>query len=213
MTKITDPLSNETDFEYDDNGNLTKSTNAANIATDYFYDDQNRHTKVTTPSGGSTHTISVYNKLDQITSITDAESNVIDFAYDHVGRLIEQEDAIDAVAYGYDSFGNLWTTTDGLTHTWDYDYDAYNQFTKLTDPISKVTKYFYDLAGRTKVGAGSSGTTDPTEFAYDEPNALLTKVSYTSGGGTDEANYSYTAVGELTTITDWNSAVNGLRYV
>jgi len=82
-----------------------------------------------------------------------------------------------------------------------------------------VTKYFYDSLGHmTKVGAGSSGTTDPTEYFYSSTTGLLTKVRYTSGSNTYDADYEYDGIARLTKITDWiddtnwNGYVDGLRY-
>jgi len=70
----------------------------------------------------------------------------------------------------------------------------------------------------TKVGAGSSGTTDPTEYFYSSTTGLLTKVRYTSGSNTYDADYEYDGIARLTKITDWiddtnwNGYVDGLRY-
>ena len=75
--------------------------------------------------------------------------------------------------------------------------------TRVTDTIGKVTVYGYDGYGRcTKVGAGSDGTIDPTEYFFDDTTRRVTKTRYTSGGTSYDANYAYDVYGALTRLTD-----------
>ncbi|MCC6695244.1 MAG: RHS repeat protein [Candidatus Hydrogenedentes bacterium] len=119
----------------------------------------------------------------------------------------------DDVTVAYASDGLLDSVTDGLGHTTTYDHDGAFRLTAITDAVSKVVKYFYDSYGRmTKVGAGSTGTFDPTEYFFSATTGLMTEVTYTSGANTYDANYYYDGLARVTKITDWIDGTNGLRY-
>lgn len=62
------------------------------------------------------------------------------------------------------------------------------------------------------MGAGSTGTFDPTEYFFSATTGLMTKVTYTSGANTYDANYYYDGLARVTKITDWIDTTNGLRY-
>lgn len=135
----------------------------------------------------------------------DFEGKTTTYAYDHVGRRIQETypGSLGSVTYAYDSARNLSTVTDALSHVTDYDYDSNQRLTAVNFHHGKTTKYFYDTYGRmTKVGAGSLGTTDPTEYFYSGTTGLLTKVGYTSGANTVYANYAYAALDRLTKLTE-----------
>ncbi|GMV95134.1 MAG: hypothetical protein AMXMBFR82_49120 [Candidatus Hydrogenedentota bacterium] len=213
LTKVIDPLDEETTMAYDTNGNLTKVTDALGVVTDYFYDAMNRLTKVQTPAPSGPYMTLAYDKQGQVVSRTDFEGVTTTYEYDHRQRLTKSTDPIDDVTVAYASDGLLDSVTDGLSHSTVYDYDGAFRLTSITDAASKVVKYFYDTSGRmTKVGAGSTGTFDPTEYFFDATTGLMTKVRYTSDTSTFDANYFYDSLARVTKITDWIDGTNGLRY-
>ncbi|GMW03109.1 MAG: hypothetical protein AMXMBFR84_42450 [Candidatus Hydrogenedentota bacterium] len=213
LTKVKDALNNETLYAHDSNGNVTKVTNAMSVETDYFYDSMNRLTQVVSPSGGANESESVYNFLGQLEEHTDFDGETVEYAYDHLGRMTLTSDVVVDTISTYNSAGDLASVTDGLNHTWSYAYDNARRLTSVTDPVNKVTKYLYDAFGRmTKVGAGGSGTTDPTEYFFHGTTGLMTKTAYTSGGNTYEAVYAYDGAARLTKLADWIDDTNGLQY-
>src|SRR5690606_2023930 len=108
------------------------------------------------------------------------------------------------------SSGKLSTVKDGEGNTSEYAYDGGGRLSKLTHPNGDVTRYFYDGASRiTKVGAGASGTVDPTEYVFANDTGLMTKVTYTAGMATSDAFYYYDRAAQLTTLTDW---IDSLHY-
>ena len=213
LIQLIDAENNTTDFEYDENDNRVKATDPMAIATDFVYDAQNRQTKTIFPSGSTNETTTTYNKLSQVASVQDPNSNVSSYTYDHMGRHTQITDPVSSVTNTYDSFGNLATVKDGNNHTWTYAYDQYNRLESVTDPISRVTVYTYDLLGRTtKVGADALGDFDPTEYIYDTTTGLLDEVKFTSGVDVKSATYGYDGAGRLTQILDWIDNVNGIQY-
>ncbi len=123
-----------------------------------------------------------------------------------------------AVEVEHNADGQMTKVIDGNSHEWVYAYDTALRLTSITDPVSKYVKYFYNTYGQlTKVGAGSSGTFDPTEYEYSATTGLMTKVKYWTGANHYDADYFYDGLGRVTKLTDWIStgmspASDGLRY-
>jgi RHS repeat-associated protein len=213
LTKVKDALNNETEMQYDLDGNLTKIIDALDWETDYAYDTMGQLTLLTSPSGSGNTATMAYDDIGNMTSATDFGGITTTYEYDHLGQVTKVSDPIGDVEATYDSLGNVSTLTDGLDQTTTYDYDGNNLLTKTTYANAKVTRHFYDDVGRmTKDGAGASGTVDPTELFFSGNTGLLTKIAYTSGGSTSYANYYYDGRRALTKLTDWIDGTDGLRY-
>lgn len=213
LTKVKDALNNETEMHYDLNGNLTKVIDALDREADYAYDVMDQLTQITSPSGSGNTATMAYDDIGNMTAATDFEGITTTHEYDHLGQVTKLTDPIGDIQTTYDSLGNVSTITDGLSQTTTYDYDDNNLPTKITYANGEVTRYFHDSVGRiTKVGAGASGTIDPTEVFYSGATGLMTKVSYTAGGNTSEAKYHYDGRAQLTKLTDWIDGTDGLRY-
>jgi len=211
LTKIKDALNNEKKWEYDSDGLLTKSIGKSGVGTSYEYDNMRRKTKAIFPSGGSVYSTVAYDLMGRVTSRTNMSGHTTTFTYDHMGRKTGVTDPVGDIDYNYNNLGLLSTITDSLNHTTTNEYDGTFRLTKVTDAIGKTTLYAYDNYGhRTKVGAGPSGTIDPTTHLFDNVTGMLTKVQYSSSSY--EANYHYDGEARVTKITDWLDGTNGLRY-
>jgi YD repeat-containing protein len=133
-----------------------------------------------------------YDLLGRLIEQTDFNGKTTTYEYDHMDRVVRTTDGVGDVTVAYSSDGQLATVTDGLDHTWTYAYDSALRLSTITDPINKVVKYFYDSAGRlSKVGAGSDGSFDPTEYFYSSTTGLMSKVRYWSGANSYDADYHY----------------------
>ncbi|MBL7645031.1 MAG: tetratricopeptide repeat protein [Candidatus Hydrogenedentes bacterium] len=211
LIKKTDALSHETEWIYNADGLLETTIDAAGIETDYTYDSMNRLTTITRPAGSTITSTIAYNALGQVASRTDFGGNITSYDYDHMGRAVKVTDAVGDIDYAYDSLGQLVTVSDSLGHETTNTYDSAFRLTKVTDEIGKEIHYFYDAAGRKEsVGAGTSGTVDPTTYAYSSTTGQVESVEY--GTSTYTANYEYDGEGRLVKLTDWLDAVDGLRY-
>ena len=211
LIKVTDALSHETEWVYDAGGQLATSIDAAGVETDYAYDDMGRVTVVTYPAGGTVTATTAYNLLGQVASRTDFGGDTTSYAYDHMGRTATVTDAVGDVDYAYNSLGQLVTVTDSMAHVTTNTYDTAYRLSKVTDAVGKETHYAYDAYGRkSSVGAGTSGTVDPTAYTYNSTTGQVTAVEY--GSSTYTANYTYDGAGRLTKLTDWIDGTDGLRY-
>jgi RHS repeat-associated protein len=184
-----------TDYTYDDlNRPLTITSPQGNLS--YSYDAINR-LALTTPAGTTTYT---YDEADQLTQVTDWNSNTTNYTYDSAGRQTEIiypngvtatksfDDAGRITGISYDKSGNLETYTytldavgnrlsmtdeDGTTN---YSYDALNRISDVTYPSSNpgTVSYTYDAMGN-RLTMTEDGIV--TTYNYDDADRLLNFVS------------------------------------
>ena len=165
QTTVTDPLSHTKSLHKDARNNLVR------------VDERN----------GSSNDYSTYYQYDpagKLTKITDALSNLRNFVYDGLGRLLKSEDLHVAT-----------DTTYGST-TLAYD-DAGNLTTKIT-PNSQTINYSYDDINRplTEDYTGQGGT--EVVYGYDScENGKGRLCSATTSAAV--ANYAYNALGLVKT--------------
>ena len=219
---VTDRDGTPSVFEYDDEGNLTRSDIGAASQT-YTYDARgNRLTE--TDGNGNTITFT-YNANDQVTSETDplgnttsydydAEGRVagitdpggaeLNFTYDGNGNLTEQRDAGGNLIQGMtvDASGNPDTVTTAAGTTL-LDHDANGNITKLTQPNGVEIDYTYNALGQ-RTGEAVTRTTptgpvvDSTTYAYDG-NGNLTQITNALG---DATQHEYDGNNRKTKTTD-----------
>jgi RHS repeat-associated protein len=117
-------------------------------------------------------------------------STVKEYAYDALGRLIQEK--IDGVitAYTYDAVGNRLSESSG-GNTKTYAYDAYDCLTSISTNGTIAASYSYDVSGNQVSRTQGTVTTD---YAYDAANHL-TQVRE---GGSVVASYEYDAAGQRT---------------
>jgi RHS repeat-associated protein len=173
-TTVTDPLSNSKDLFRDANGNLAtvrEYNNGATATTTYAWDG-----------------------LKDLTKITDATSNIRNFTYDGLGRLLTAE---DLHAAGDTTFG---TTT--------YGYDTNSNLTTKTDPKLQTVNYTYDDLNRplTEDYTGQGGT--EVTYSYDGCSNGKGLLCAATTSGNVSSNYTYNRLGlvkdETKTIASTN---------
>lgn len=157
-----------------------------------------RPTKITDPLGQVT-TVS-YTSLGEISSITDPRGRVTELAYNSTGQLVCAVNAyqhnqgvtcptgggalpLGAAGLGYDSYGNLTSTTDPNGHTTVLDRDpAHPQdVVTVTDPEGRVFTYSYDSYGNLTRSRATptAGVTLTAQAAYDTLSRVYCTVSPT----------------------------------
>ncbi|MBI3546205.1 MAG: RHS repeat protein [Gammaproteobacteria bacterium] len=145
-------------YQYDNAGNLTQKTDGRGIITRYTYDPLNRLVTVDYPGAAEDVT---YN-------------------YDScplgLGRLCQQTDASGLTTYAYDAFGNILNqsrTVGSLITSFQYTYDAANRIQSITYPDTSTITYTRDAVGRiTGINRTVSGLT----------TALLSNRQYRADG-------------------------------
>lgn len=176
------PDSTNAELEEIVNGLLVARESRTGVTTTYEYDALGRQTGIFTESGGATPSsrliasLTTYNALGQVESVTDAASNTTAFVYDpDTGRRIESIDALSQSTYtAYDLQGRV-TNTWGATYPVAYEYDQFGRITAL------------------HTWRDEHGAPDTTTWQYDLATGLLTNKLYADGMG---PSYTYTPDGK-----------------
>lgn len=209
---MRDAKSNEYKYEYDLNGNRTKTiypdgsfvsseydarsrvtiqTDQHGYTTSYTYDGADRLTSVTDALGNITSY--TYNEVGDLILVTDANGNVTKYSYDNFGRVIKVTNALGKTAeMSYDECGNVITATDFGGKLTTYAYDAYDRLISRKTDDGTVT-YSYTSDGKLESVKDSLGT---TKYIYDSMNGL-TKVEYPNG---KYISYTYDDYFRLTNV-------------
>jgi RHS repeat-associated protein len=170
MTGKTDPLGKVTTFAYDASGNETSGTDAAGKTTALVYDAANRITALT-DSGGNVFSIGYSDQGDgqKIATRTDPFGKVTKLGYDSVGNLITTT-FVDGVVQSktYDANDRLITTTDGNGFTTTFNYDALGRLTSTVYPDGAAASKTYDAAGRVLTETDERGNTTTLGYAPNQ---------------------------------------------
>ncbi len=165
------------------NWNIT--TTDLNGKTKVLYNDAFGNLKqVDEHNGSSTYTtFYTYNYLVNLTSITDASSNVRNFTYDGLGRRLTAQD--------------LHAPGDATYGTYTYTYDDAGNITTVVDPKSQTVNYTYDDINRqlTEDFTGLAGT--EVTNTYDTCSQGQGRLCVASSTDVSIAN-TYNALGQLT---------------
>ncbi|CAH1217420.1 hypothetical protein PAECIP111893_04275 [Paenibacillus plantiphilus] len=189
--------------QYDDMGNITFSTDAQHT-TKYQYDALGRLTSVTDPKNDTTsYTYSLAGFLKEIRY---PDATTTQKRYDQLGRLVRQTDTLGQFEkMYYDKNSNLVTTVDQKGQVFHYQYNNRNFLTAKSGPNDGVG-YTYDLSGRRKSMADSTGSTN---YVYKNTTGELVEVQFPD---TKKISYTYNQLGLRDTMTGPFGQVNVYTY-
>lgn len=175
LTKKTDALGREWNYEWCARGNLMSQTDPASHVTAYTYDNYNNRTSVTDPMGRVTKSI-----------------------YDSTGSYLLKiiNPASGTVSFTYDNRGNLLTTTDALNRVTTFEYDILDRLTQTIYPDSRYVVITYNEAGNIVSRRDNIGR--ETRYTYDLADRMLSVIYPDNTTKT----YEYDAAGRKTSITD-----------
>jgi len=212
------PLAQSITASWEATGKLPSHIVYPNLTVDFVYDAQGR-LQSRTETDATTQTIP-YSTAGQTRSWT--------YGWNSNGRLlsINGPKGLDATGhdditnFGYDTSGNLQTSTDALGHvTYFANYDVDGRPGKMTDPNGIDTLYTYDPLGRVKTitvkdPAGASGDATTT-LTYDvdgrvtsvaQPATKAIVIGYDPAGrvtsvgslGAEKITYDYDGISNVT---------------
>lgn len=234
LTQMTDPNGLETSFTYDDRGNMLTVTQTPTAGeprvTTFTYDDAGQLATAEMPNG--LELSYSYSAAHYLTSVTDNLGNHIDYDYDAMGNL-EDEDTYNsgstlkrAIDYAYDlnyhlesitnggfeteltfdDVGNLTDVTDPELAYTQHSYDALNRLDQTIDALSGVISYEYDAHGNLTSVTAANGAN--TTYEYDNLDNLTEEDSPDRGTIT----YTHDAAGNVATMTDARNKVTTYTY-
>lgn len=234
---ITLPDSSTIDYDYDAAQRLTKITNAAGETINYTLNAMGKPTAVTLKDsggntkksftatydvlgdmltlvgsgGGSQTTTFAYDKMQNRTSTTDANSRVWAQAWDALLRPSTVTDPLTHTAaptynnldyvtaqtdflgystgYTRDGFGNAIARSSPDTGAWSFTFDENNNVTAITDARSVASTLAYDSLNRISTLSISGYSGENTSWTYDDTTGgnkgvgRLTSWSDESGSG------------------------------
>jgi YD repeat-containing protein len=192
LSKVVDPLGNETLYNYDSKGRITSKRDSAGRTYNVAYDDNGFVKSVTDEQGIGTFFDYAYDegKEERYSSIKYSSGKIIERWYDRDndnfrtdlnGRTIQTltkdgrtktfTDAAGGKTYKeYDEWNNLTkqTNPDGTTATYEYEL-KFNQVVRQIDERGIVTTFEYDTSGNMLRKTEAAGTSNErvTEYTYD----------------------------------------------
>ncbi|GAB4206675.1 MAG: hypothetical protein OHK0022_34000 [Roseiflexaceae bacterium] len=193
-------------FGYDRHGNLRFVYDPrGGYVTEHQYDAAHRRTLTIDAEGG--RTVYVYDKVNNLLAVTDANGHTTATAYDGLNRRTRitnpEQHHVD---FSYDRLGNLLTLTDARGNPSSYRYDGMNRVVSYTDAENGVWDYVYDPVGNILAETDANRHTDT--FRYDVVYRLLSR---TDGEGFVTA-WTYDANGNALSRTDGNGHVTVSTY-
>ncbi len=188
VVNVEDALNYNISYQYDSLGNLINTTDELGNSIIQAYDIRSRKISMNDPDLGiSTYS---YNTFDDLTEKNDANSQVIRFEYDKLGRPTKREDIA----------ANNSTTE----QRWNYDYaqgagiGQLNWIANITS--GDITQYTYDSLGRvTQTQQTIQGKNFTIQQTYDA-NSRLQELIYPSSLSNPngfKVEYIYNAYGYL----------------
>ncbi len=211
MVTVTDRLGNVIEYEFDDQGMVTKAT-VGGLSVESTYDERGNILSETDALGNTRSY--AYNANDRPTSITDALGHTTALAYSATGHLTSHTDpAGNTTSYSYDASGNLLEvrdTNDQIIESYSYDSSG----NPITVTIKgHTTVYTYDTFGNITREQTSSGA--DRSYTYDANGNRLTETVQRTVNGSpiaETTTYTYDANGNILSLTDPLGNVTSFTY-
>lgn len=219
----TDQYGNITNYEYDDNGNLTKTTYPDGSTETATYDEDTNDVLTSTDRNGllteNTYTDGLLTQVKTGGLVTATYNYYPETTYGIEG-LVKQEtdDHGNITEYEYDTKGNVTKTKqtiDGVSHETTNTYDNKGQLTKTVDPEGVRTEYIYNGAGAvllTKVMDKNGQNIQYTRNVHDalgrEIQVIGPAVFDPAKDNLDADIYSDKKAGKCTTYNDKGQVIS-----
>jgi RHS repeat-associated protein len=225
VTKVEDNTGAYTEYDRDNLGNITaqrvKNSGGTTLKSQTATFDELGRLLTFVGAASQTWTHG-YDKNDNQTAVTDPRSNVYQWAFDSLNRLISETDegsatvtltrnGVDDVtnysdprslstAYVRNGFGDVIRRTSPDSGITDYEYNALGKVSKITDARSVVTDLTHDNAGRLLTKQYPASTGENVTLTWDsvasgnKGKGRITKIEDASGS----VEWFYDALGRAT---------------
>jgi RHS repeat-associated protein len=203
VTQAIDPIGRTFSYLYSANNvdllEKRETKNGNNFLIGKWIYNNSKHVPNTYIDGSGQQTQYAYNSFGELTTLTDANSNVTTLTYDSDGYLTQINGPLsgnlDITTFTYDSFGRLLTVTDSEGYTLTYSYDAANRLTQVLYPDTTTEQIIYDKLDAVMFKDRNGRWTTRN---YDSMDQLAFDVDPLSR----KTIYSWCNCGSLATLTD-----------
>ncbi|MHB1483567.1 MAG: RHS repeat-associated core domain-containing protein [Saccharofermentanales bacterium] len=196
LTNISYPNDDTEDFTYDVDGNLETKTDVNGKKTFYQYDSYGNMTKQAIQKDGTT--------IDYTDICDQSLFDITQYSYYANGltHVFTEPDA-STITYTYNSYGNPTSIVDSVSGTTTCTYNDIGWVTSRTTPDSVTTSFVYDDVGRViKTTCGS----DITRFVYDTNGRLIQKIN------PDQYDPSDDGLEDVPQVNTYSDNTVGYRY-
>jgi YD repeat-containing protein len=212
VTRVTDPLLNQSFYRHEGQNNLIEHTDAEGRRTRYAYNAFNLLRTVQDPAGGIA--IDTYDSAGNLIRRTDAAGLVTSHTYGefrsgpivHYRRTSTQHPDGSSELFRYDANGNLTSYLNRAGQSVTFTYDARGWLTSVRRPTGAQIEYTYNPDGTLLQIREESG--DVTRFEYD---TLLRRSRMVWPDGTIRS-FSYDSRDRLIGVTDERGRRHTLEY-
>ncbi len=206
MVAETNALGAVTIYSYCTCGALNFILDAANNETQFLYDNQGNLTNTLYADAYSV--TSIYNLLQQVVSTTDSGGNSVTNTYNNQGLLVIVSNALGRVqSIAYDILDRATNTVDANGVSVAATYDNLNRLLARSYPDTGVEHWGYTL----NVSGATSYTNqigNVVTYAYDAMSRKTNEVYV----GVTTNGFTYDGASDLLTLTDGKSQVTTLYY-
>ncbi len=206
-----------TTYAYDGTSDRVSSVSQSNgTSTSFSYVEVDGSYRVSQVTSGSVSTSFTYDLANGVTSVTDGNGNVTQYAYDSTGNVTQITLPPDTAGgtspvlqYTYDAAGQVTSATDGdgnqTTYTYDADENLLSTVDSLGNSVTNTWSSSDQLLTQTVATAtsGASGQGPATtRYVYDASGQRTFDISATG----DVTHYVYASDGELDSTISYSAA-------
>jgi len=184
----------QTVYEYNGRGLVTRVINADNTSRVYVY-DQNGNLIEAIDEDGYVREYT-YDPRGLVESISYSGGRNVRFAYNATGDLIRMTDWLGTTNFSLDLLGRITAVNDHNGNLVRYEYDAVGNRSSIQYPDKSIVRYQYDLASR--LISVTDAYENVTSYSYDAAGRLM---SLTRPDGSIE-NYEVDSLGRVIRVTD-----------
>jgi RHS repeat-associated protein len=212
LTQITNNIGEKVLYTRDGMGNATAvAIERADTTTTYqktqVFDEIGRLIKSVGAVAGNSQYQFGYDKVDNLTSVTDPRSNIFGYGFDTLNRLISETDESSAtVTLTRNGKDEITDYQDPRSLTTTYVRNGFGDVIQEASPDKGTTVNVYDARGLITQRTDARGIV--TNFTYDNAGRLTAKA-YPASGGAYYATYTWDVsapdnkgIGRLTGISD-----------
>ncbi len=214
VTSVENSLGERIEYTHDAMGNVTavsvKNASSTIVKSQtQTFDELGR--LMASIGAGSQSTDYDYNKMDQVTDVTDPRSKVYSKSYDGLNRLIKDTDPdLADIDYGLDDDDNLTSVTDDRSNATTYVQNGFGDVIQRVSPDTGTTTYTVNALGL--VTQETDARSVITNRTFDDRGRMLTETFPASTS--ENVTYTYDATasgnkgkGRLTSISDGSGSM------